>query len=78
VVTWRFWIGYVLLGAALFALSHYLTRKGFKPLGDYGLANVPPAIAGFFAAQFGIQIGMMFPLSPFYFMRCPSPAPSPT
>ena len=71
VVTWRFWIGYVLLGAALFALSHYLTRKGFKPLGDYGLANVPPVIAGFFAAQFGIQIGMMFPLSPFYFMRWP-------
>ncbi len=71
VVTWRFWIGYVLLAVVLFALSHFLTRRGFKPLGDYGLANVPAAIAGFFAAQFGIQIGMMFPLSPFYFMRWP-------
>ena len=71
VVTLRFWIGYVLLAVVLFALSRFLANRGFKPLGDYGLANLPPAIAGFLAAQFGIQIGMMFPLSPFYFYRWP-------
>ncbi len=71
VVTWRFWFAYVLLAVALFSLSRLLTHRGFKPIGDYGLANVPVAISGFFAAQFGIQIGMMFPLSPFYFMRWP-------
>jgi competence protein ComEC len=32
---------------------------------------MPVGISGFFAAQFGIQIGMMVPLSPFYFMRWP-------
>jgi len=71
VITWRFWIGYLFLGILLFVFSHYLTRRGVKPLGDYGLANVPAAVAGFFAAQFGIQIGMMFPLSPFYFSHWP-------
>ena len=71
VVTWRFWIFYVLLAVVLFALAQLLTRLGFTPLRDYGLANLPPGIAGFFAAQFGIQIGMMFPLSPFYFYRWP-------
>lgn len=71
VVTWRFWIAYVALAVVLFALSRFLSNRGFKPIGDYGLANVPVGISGFFAAQFGIQIGMMFPLSPFYFMRWP-------
>ena len=71
VVTWRFWMFFVVLAAGLFGLSSLLTRLGFNPLRDYGLANLPPGIAGFFAAQFGIQIGMMFPLSPFYFYRWP-------
>ena len=70
-VTWRFWIAYAVLGEGLFALSRFLTRIGFRPLRDYGLANLPPGIAGFFAAQFGMQIGMMLPLSPFYFYRWP-------
>ena len=47
-----------------------LTRMGFTPLRDCSLANLP-GIAGFIAAQFGIQIGMMVPLSPFYFFRWP-------
>ena len=67
----RFWISYTLLGIVLFALSRWLTRRGFTPLRDFGLANFPPGIAGFFAAQFGLQIGMMLPLSPFYFFRWP-------
>ena len=71
VITYRFWIGYVLLAVGLFALARFLTNRDIKPFGDYGLANLPPSIAGFLAAQFGIQIGMMFPLSPFYFYRWP-------
>lgn len=71
VTTLRFWVFYTVLGVVLFALSRMLTRMGFTPLRDYGLANLPPGIAGFIAAQFGIQIGMMVPLSPFYFFRWP-------
>ena len=71
VTTLRFWLFLLVFGIALFALARFLTKIGFTPLRDYGLANIPPAIAGFFAAQFGIQIGMMIPLSPYYFMRWP-------
>lgn len=70
-VTLRFWIAYALLAAALFGLSRFLTRLGFKPIRDYGFANLNPGIAGFIAAQFGMQIGMMIPLSAYYFFRWP-------
>ena len=70
-VTLRFWIGYAVLGVVLFGLSRLLTRIGFTPLRDYGLANVNPGISGFIAAQFGMQIGMMIPLSAYYFFRWP-------
>ena len=70
-VTLRFWLGYALLGAALFGLSRFLTRRGFTPIRDYGFANLNPGVAGFIAAQFGMQIGMMVPLSAYYFFRWP-------
>ena len=70
-VTLRFWLGYAALGVVLFGLSRLLTRIGFTPLRDYGLANVNPGISGFIAAQFGMQIGMMVPLSAYYFFRWP-------
>ncbi|NCA82285.1 MAG: hypothetical protein EOM72_06015 [Opitutae bacterium] len=70
-VTLRFWIGYALLAAALFALARFLTRLGFKPIRDYGFADLNPGIGGFIAAQFGMQIGMMIPLSAYYFFRWP-------
>ena len=70
-VTLRFWIGYALLAAALFALARFLTRIGFTPIRDYGFANINPGVAGFIAAQFGMQIGMMVPLSAYYFFRWP-------
>ena len=69
--TLRFWLFYALLAAVLFGISRLLTNLGFKPLRDYGLANVHPGIAGFIAAQFGMQIGMMLPLSAYYFFRWP-------
>lgn len=69
--TFRFWLFYALLAGLLFALSRLLTRIGFTPIRDYGFANIHPAIAGFIAAQFGMQIGMMVPLSAYYFFRWP-------
>ena len=70
-VTLRFWIAYALLAAALFGLARLLTNLGFKPIRDYGFANLNPGVAGFIAAQFGMQIGMMIPLSAYYFFRWP-------
>ena len=41
------------------------------PIGDIGYHDLPAAVSGFFAAQFAIQIGMMLPLSAYYFARWP-------
>jgi len=71
VITFRFWAGYVLLGLGVFSLSRFLTARGFKPIRNYGFADIHPGIAGFIAAQFGMQIGMMIPLSAYYFSRWP-------
>lgn len=71
VVTLRFWFFYALLGVLLFWLARVLDRRGIRPIGSYGFANIHPGIAGFIAAQFGMQIGMMIPLSAYYFYRWP-------
>ena len=71
VATLRFWIAYAILAVALFALARFLSNRGFSPIGTYGFADIHPGIAGFIAAQFGMQIGMMIPLSAFYFYRWP-------
>lgn len=71
VTTLRFWISYALLAAVLFPLARWLTRRGFTPIGSYGFADIHPGVAGFIAAQFGMQIGMMIPLSAYYFFRWP-------
>ena len=59
------------LVAAVFALGRLLARRGFRPIGDYGFADLPTAIGGFLAAQGAIQFGMMIPLSAYYFARWP-------
>jgi ComEC/Rec2-related protein len=41
------------------------------PIGDIGYQDLPTGFSGFFAAQFAIQIGMMLPLSAYYFARWP-------
>lgn len=71
VTTTRFWIFYGLLAVVLFAISRALTRKGFTPVGTFGFADIPVSVSGFIAAQFGMQIGMMIPLSAYYFYRWP-------
>ena len=69
--TLRFWVLYAVLVAGLFRGARWMTKKGIKPIGDYGFANIPVAVSGFIAAQFGMQIGMMIPLSAYYFYRWP-------
>lgn len=71
VVTVRFWLAYALLGIALFGLARFLDRRNIHPIGHYGFADIHPGVAGFIAAQFGMQIGMMIPLSAYYFYRWP-------
>lgn len=69
--TVRFWVLFAVLAAVLFALSRALKKAGFEPIGNYGFADIPVAVSGFIAAQFGMQIGMMIPLSAYYFYRWP-------
>lgn len=71
VTTLRFWLGYGLLAIVLFWLARILTRLGFTPIRNFGFANIHPVVGGFIAAQFGMQIGMMLPLSAYYFYRWP-------
>ena len=67
----RFALCLAALAAAVFALGRALGRRGMRPIGDYGFANLPVAIGGFLAAQGAIQLGMMIPLSAYYFSRWP-------
>ena len=59
------------LAAAVFAFGRALARRGVRPIGDYGFADLPVAVGGFLAAQGAIQLGMMIPLSAYYFSRWP-------
>ena len=59
------------LAAAVFAFGRLLARRGVRPIGDYGFADLPMAVSGFLAAQGAIQLGMMIPLSAYYFSRWP-------
>lgn len=59
------------LVAAVFALGRLLARRGVRPIGEYGFADLPVAVGGFLAAQGAIQLGMMIPLSAYYFSRWP-------
>ena len=71
VTTFRFWLFFAVLAVALFALARFLDRSGIHPIGKFGFADIPAAVAGFIAAQFGMQVGMMIPLSAYYFYRWP-------
>ena len=61
----------VALAAAVFGLGRLLARRGVRPIGEYGFADLPVAVGGFLAAQGAIQLGMMIPLSAYYFSRWP-------
>jgi competence protein ComEC len=66
-----FWIPFLALAAAATAVGARLERRGVRPIGSVGFLSLPAGVAAFLCAQFGIQIGMMIPLSAFYFSRWP-------
>ncbi|MCF7838868.1 MAG: ComEC/Rec2 family competence protein, partial [Candidatus Marinimicrobia bacterium] len=70
-LTWRFWVPAVLFGVALTRLGRWAARRGWDPLGPRGFVDLPIGISSFLAAQLGIQVGMMLPLSAYYFFRWP-------
>jgi ComEC/Rec2-related protein len=51
--------------------GHVLAKRGVRVLGSFGYADLPSGVGVFVAAQFAIQIGMMIPLSSWYFCRWP-------
>lgn len=59
----------LLLFTGLFYGAHKLEQRGVRLLGKYGFSDLPAGPGAFIAAQFGIQLGMMIPLSAFYFQR---------
>jgi ComEC/Rec2-related protein len=58
----------------IYAVGIYIlakVQKDYPVIGTFGFNNVPQWLRGFISAQFAIQVGMMIPLSSFYFGRFP-------
>lgn len=70
-VTPQFLVPLTLLVVVLFKLGGRLQQQGIgiSERINYGL--IPEGMGAFFGAQFAIQLGMMIPLSVFYFSRWP-------
>jgi ComEC/Rec2-related protein len=71
VATLRFWVFLAVVAAGLFAGARWLDKKNIHLIGNFGFADIPVGVSGFIAAQFGMQVGMMIPLSAYYFARWP-------
>jgi ComEC/Rec2-related protein len=71
VVTPQFLLPAIPLVLVLFKLAGRLQQKGWGIPTRYNYTIIPEGIGAFFAAQFAIQLGMMIPLSAFYFCRWP-------
>lgn len=67
----RFLGPYLLAWGALVWGGHALQKRGARAIGSFGYADLPSGVGLFVAAQFAIQIGMMIPLSSWYFCRWP-------
>lgn len=64
------YLPYFLAWGGGFYVSHRLDQR-YNVLDGFGFARIPTAISGFLAAQFAIQLGMMWPLSAYYFLKFP-------
>ncbi|MDZ4198576.1 MAG: ComEC/Rec2 family competence protein [Kiritimatiellia bacterium] len=64
-----FWAFSVVVLLAAWAAGRWVSRRGIEAFGGRGFGNLPEGVSTFIAAQFGIQIGMMLPLSAWYFNR---------
>jgi ComEC/Rec2-related protein len=66
-----FFIPFAILCALGSWLLSALEDRGIRLIGSFGYSNIPPMVGAFLAAQFAIQVGMMIPLSAYYFSRWP-------
>ena len=71
VTSWKFWLVAAVVSWAIFKIGDALEKRNVRLIGSFGYIDIPPSIGMFLAAQFAIQIGMMIPLSAYYFVRWP-------
>lgn len=67
---WYVYLPYFLVWGGIFYVTYRFDRRK-EILGRFGFHSIPTVITGFFAAQFAIQLGMMWPLSAYYFQAFP-------
>jgi ComEC/Rec2-related protein len=67
----QFLVPAVALSAGLFLLARRLERRGARLPEGFGFERIPQGFGAFIGSQFAIQLGMMVPLSTFYFSRWP-------
>jgi len=70
-VTPTFFIPWLLLCVVMYRLAAELGNRGLGVKDTFAFSAMPESISTFLAAQVAIQIGMMIPLSAFYFCRWP-------
>jgi len=71
VVTPLFIIPWVVFCAVVYLLSGELEKRGLGISQKFAFTAIPESLSTFLAAQVAIQIGMMIPLSAYYFCRWP-------
>jgi ComEC/Rec2-related protein len=71
VVTPTFIVPWLLLGVLMFWVAGALETRGLALPRSFAFTAMPESISTFLAAQIAIQIGMMIPLSAYYFSRWP-------
>lgn len=62
---------WLLFGLLLYKIAGALEDQGLGLSRNFAFAGMPEGVSTFIAAQIAIQIGMMVPLSAFYFCRWP-------
>lgn len=71
ITTPLFLVPWLVLGLAVFALAAALDRQGIGIPSRFAFTAMPESVSTFLAAQVAIQVGMMIPLSAYYFCRWP-------
>ncbi|OQW94527.1 MAG: hypothetical protein BWK77_09100 [Verrucomicrobia bacterium A1] len=67
----QFLLPAVAAAAGLFALAGRLEKRGIRLPDGFSFERIPQGAGAFLGSQFAIQLGMMIPLSTFYFCRWP-------
>lgn len=71
VTTASFILPWLLLAVLTYQVAKVLERRGVALTQRFAFSAIPEGVNTFIAAQVAIQIGMMIPLSAYYFMRWP-------